>query len=297
MSPDYVTAYKISMRSSDWAFAFAGMIPLLLGALIAVGKYKLRWKQPRWVFVGACRVFGLVWCLTVGFSVISSDRKAITSYEQGKYSLVEGIVTDFRPMPYEGHQDECFSVGTHRFCYSDYGVSPGFHNAASHGGPIREGLPVRVAYLDGDILRLDVARGQAPTSNQATSTANFERRQSELRLQNDPFTQRMTTAFLIMAVLWTTWWNAQWKRLMRLWVKLPYRPITQYGFRGFFALSLIGSIVRLIEHLQNNPIHHRDMGSTLGLAGVLCLLVGMMTEVSLQLAKRRDRKDVSPITI
>ena len=65
----------------------------------------------------------------------------------------------------------------------------------------------------------------------------------------------------------------------------------------FFALSLIGSIVSLIEQLQNHPLHHRDAGSTLGLAGVLCLLIGMMTEVSLQLAKRRDRKDVSPITI
>lgn len=33
-------------------------------------------------------------------------------------------------MPYEGHQDECFSAQDQRFCYSDYEIAPGFHNAA-----------------------------------------------------------------------------------------------------------------------------------------------------------------------
>jgi hypothetical protein len=45
-----------------------------------------------------------------------------------------------------------------RFQYSDYVITAGFNNTSSHGGPIREGLPVRIWYLDGEILRLDIAK-------------------------------------------------------------------------------------------------------------------------------------------
>ena len=61
-------------------------------------------------------------------------------------------------MPYAGHSDESFVVGGRRFSYSDFVVTSGFHNAASHGGPIREGLYVRVTYLGNLILRLEIAQ-------------------------------------------------------------------------------------------------------------------------------------------
>ena len=69
------------------------------------------------------------------------------AFRAGQYSLVEGTVADFHPMPYEGHNEECFTVEDQRFCYSDYVVTPGFHNTASHGGPIPAGIHVRIAYL------------------------------------------------------------------------------------------------------------------------------------------------------
>jgi len=61
-------------------------------------------------------------------------------------------------MPYTGHQDETFTVNGVRFSYSDFGVTCGFNNSASHGGPIREGLQVRIHYVGNAILRLEVAR-------------------------------------------------------------------------------------------------------------------------------------------
>ena len=51
---------------------------------------------------------------------------------------------------------ESFAVGGHRFSYSDYVVTSGFHNTASHGGPIHDGLDVRVSYLGNLILRLEI---------------------------------------------------------------------------------------------------------------------------------------------
>ena len=54
-------------------------------------------------------------------------------------------------------------MGAVRFQYSDFMYSGGFNNTASHGGPIRPGLQVRVCYLPGPsddenvILRLEAA--------------------------------------------------------------------------------------------------------------------------------------------
>ncbi|GAC1417844.1 MAG: hypothetical protein NVSMB69_18760 [Novosphingobium sp.] len=51
---------------------------------------------------------------------------------------------------------EHFDVAGVTFSYSDYVITAGFNNSASHGGPIREALPVRICHRDGEILRLEV---------------------------------------------------------------------------------------------------------------------------------------------
>jgi hypothetical protein len=51
-----------------------------------------------------------------------------------------------------------FRVGDVRFAYSDFRVSCGFNNTTSHGGPVREGLHVRIHYVEGIILKFEVAR-------------------------------------------------------------------------------------------------------------------------------------------
>lgn len=81
-----------------------------------------------------------------------------SALRQGKIGIVEGKVENFVPMPYKGHAVESFTVSGKRFEYSDYMASPGFRQTASHGGPIREDLNVRVFFLDSLIARLDVAK-------------------------------------------------------------------------------------------------------------------------------------------
>ena len=65
---------------------------------------------------------------------------------------------DFVPMPYTGHASERFAVGGKTFSYSDYILTGCFNNAASHGGPIKAGLTVRVSYVGNCIVRLEVAQ-------------------------------------------------------------------------------------------------------------------------------------------
>jgi hypothetical protein len=88
----------------------------------------------------------------------TSRERVLGWLREGHVQVTEGPVTDFVPMPYEGHALEKFTVRGHTFTYSDYILTPGFHNTASHGGPIREGLNVRVSFAGNLILRLEVAQ-------------------------------------------------------------------------------------------------------------------------------------------
>jgi hypothetical protein len=174
MTPQYVTVYQIA---ADQAYSSPadlvklvpvvfGIVALACGVTLFVRKTPLHWKPLRWFFAASLCVFGLFFlCIPVP-RLLRLDSEALSTFQKGSYQIAEGQVTKFDPMPYDGHKNECFSVEEKRFCYSDYGAHPGFHNTASHGGPIRSGLQVRIAFMPVShrgniILRLEVAREQA----------------------------------------------------------------------------------------------------------------------------------------
>lgn len=74
-----------------------------------------------------------------------------------------GPITDFHPMPSSGHPDESFIVQGARFEYSENEVTAGFNGTVAVGGPLREGLLVRIWHVNGEILRLDVKKGPTPS--------------------------------------------------------------------------------------------------------------------------------------
>ncbi len=180
MNPSYVTVYQIS---SDPAYASFARIDLcfrlsifliglgvLIAGLILLTRRAIfhRGKVP-WVIAVLFCVSGGATLLIAGLPHrMRGDEKALAACERGNYKTVEGTVMEFDPMPVEGHKRECFTVQTTRFCYSDYMIEPGFRNAASHGGPIRSGLRVRIAYTStalpavprNMILRIQVAVNQ-----------------------------------------------------------------------------------------------------------------------------------------
>lgn len=81
----------------------------------------------------------------------------------GRCAVVEGAVTAFSPMPPNEHAEEFFSVAGVRFGYSRVLLAPEFHATAIDGGPIREGLRVRITHFEGKILRLEVASAATTT--------------------------------------------------------------------------------------------------------------------------------------
>jgi hypothetical protein len=147
-----------------WFPAF-GLVFVAIGALLVFAPDFMADILPCGFQGRARRIFSL---LFFGFAVLWTLVSFVTTFvsyvvvaydlASGHCSVVEGQVTDFRPMPYEGHSGESFVVSGQRFSYSDYVVTSGFHNAASHGGPIREGRYVRVSFRGNLIARLEVAR-------------------------------------------------------------------------------------------------------------------------------------------
>jgi hypothetical protein len=277
MAPDYVTVYQISKESSDWSFALVGFIPLIAGLIILVGKRRFKWKKPHWLLPIFFCGFGVLWLYAAGMGVL----QALSGYQKGDYLVVEGQVTDFHPMPYEGHQMECFTVQEQHFCYSDYVMDPGFRHTASHGGPIRSGLQVRIAYTGGTILRLDIPRAQAPTAAESSATVKANEKEWQARSERDPIKQRMNTAFLFAAVCITLWWNLQWKRVMQFWLQPPNRRATQYGFRVFFALNLMGAIGALIRQLRLHPLTRETFFPTIEVTAVMLAVTGAMSAFAL----------------
>ena len=110
------------------------------------------WKLAAMSFV----ILGSMWTLIV-FGVTFGDyAQAHKIYRNDEFYVVEGVVANFRPMPTQAHQEECFSVEDRIFCYSDSVITSGFNQTSIHGGPIHEGLPVRIEYVGDTILRLEV---------------------------------------------------------------------------------------------------------------------------------------------
>jgi LPXTG-motif cell wall-anchored protein len=127
----YQVAFDLAQKSSQWWFPAVGLILLIAGAvMIWLGRRK-HWPLSRRVFGYFMAVLACVWS-AFAFSRTYGEYASLRSdYRKGQFSIVEGQVTNFHPMPYESHQDERFSVQAQTFCYSDYVITGGFRNTAS----------------------------------------------------------------------------------------------------------------------------------------------------------------------
>jgi len=161
---EYRTAFDIAVTGyKSWSFPARGLIFVALGGvLLARREHRPAWLRslPRpgvafgLVFLG----FAVVWTCIAFLSTYGEYARLNRAIKSGDVGVVEGVVSQFTPMPATGHGMERFCVGDVCFEYSDYAVTNGFNHTSSHGGPIRQGLPVRVTYDGNKIVKLEVAR-------------------------------------------------------------------------------------------------------------------------------------------
>lgn len=247
----YVTVFEITQNPGRWELPAVGLILIAVAlALIKIGRKwprLLRARYAGWILLPSGFVFT---CLT-WYGAYSCYDKWTEWYRAGNYFIVEGPVEDFHPMPYEGHQDECFRARNRRFCYSDYIVQPGFHQSASHGGPTREGLPVHIAFYEGQILRLAIREDRVPSKAELSAYAAAQKADSLRKNEKDPRVDRMTLGFLFAAVVITLCWNLDWQHSMRSWIRRgpPYSRFWEKAFRLFFLADFIGSVYELVRQI------------------------------------------------
>lgn len=285
----YRVVFDLSQKSFQWWFPAFGMIFILIGSVMTWWGRRKRWPFSR-RFAGYFMIgFACVWS-SVAFGGIFTEYLNLRSkYRQGQFSVVEGYVTNFRPMSYEGHKNECFSVRSETFCYSDYTITAGFNNSASRGGPIREGLPVRLSYIGNTIVRLEVRSDALPNATERTASAQAARRDWQQREERDPVVDRTTLGFAAAAVFLTAWWNLQPQRFIRFWLKPPYKPSTVILFRLFFAANLVGAVSQLVRQVDR---HHRAMSQYRAAAEVAAAgiaVIWVMVTVMFWFAHRRDQ--------
>jgi hypothetical protein len=137
-----------------------------LGVVVGLGLMAFRKQLPGWwgkhprassAFAFISFGFSLFLLLAVFITTFLGYTHLKNALLNGQAKVVEGPVSQFVPMPFSGHSKERFCVRETCFEYSDFVITPGFNNTASHGGPIRETLPVRVTFVGRTIVRLEVA--------------------------------------------------------------------------------------------------------------------------------------------
>jgi hypothetical protein len=148
---NYTTVFDVSQNGyAAWWFPAAGLIVVVLCVIFA--------ERMRRVSIAFC----LLWTVSVFAATFTDYRAALSKLREGNYAIVEGPVTDFAKLPKGGRwtdqKAETFVVDGQRFTYHGAVVTAGFHQMASQGGPIHEGLQVRITYSGSEILRLEIAR-------------------------------------------------------------------------------------------------------------------------------------------
>ncbi|HXC16558.1 MAG TPA: hypothetical protein VNV60_03870 [Holophagaceae bacterium] len=153
---------------SAWFPAF-GLIFFLIGAVLAIiNRTRAKRGDPAisnnsgtpapflpWLSMG----FSLLWSLATFSSTYGDYRHLRDALNQGGCQKVDGQIEHFHPANDEGRGrqiEESFDVQGAHFSYSAAGVSAGFNQIQAHGGPLKEGLRVRIYAFQGQIARLEI---------------------------------------------------------------------------------------------------------------------------------------------
>jgi hypothetical protein len=98
---------------------------------------------------------GFVLSLVLLLGHYSEYYRAKKALQTGHYEVIEGTVKNFVPMPPGGHSTESFDIDKTSFRYGSGRGSIVFNSESNHGY-VHDGVQVRIAYKDEDILRVEV---------------------------------------------------------------------------------------------------------------------------------------------
>jgi hypothetical protein len=156
--PSYRLVFDATQKYGDRTalaigFTLAVLVAFVVGATFVA--YAIRRGHHRRLLsaLGAASIL-LVLIGAVGVSLVSVWTVASTAASADETAravdaspVVEGVVENFHPMPSGGHDTERFDVSGVHFEYSHWGMTQGFNQDVTVGGPVRNGLYVRIHYV------------------------------------------------------------------------------------------------------------------------------------------------------
>src|SRR5256885_15442099 len=165
---DYQVVYDVTQQPWPWPGPAIGLAFVAFAILMWRIRDRLPWRGPfrtspaaRKAWAAMCLAVSILWTAVAIPGTLGPYLKAQRALRDGRASVVEGRVQNFHPMPYSGHDTERFTVGDVHFAYTDYAIGTGFMHTSSHGGPIREGLRVRIHFIGSRepmIVKLEIAQ-------------------------------------------------------------------------------------------------------------------------------------------
>jgi len=160
---DYVVVFDVGVQGyQTWRYAAAPIVFAIVMAGFAVlpSSYLSRFGRPSPGFYRLVIALAATALLAHGVQLLTETRREYNSLSTAlrtkHYSVVEGTVADFVPGGPGGHGDETFRVGVVRFRYSAAMITSAFHRTKPYGGPIRDGVNVRIASVNGALVRVEV---------------------------------------------------------------------------------------------------------------------------------------------
>ena len=167
---EWVTIWDVALEPFRWGDAGEGLVALAAVAIGVAAGGALRGRSRSGAALAV--MASLVLAGTVLWSSFDHLRRhracaEASRLEQGR--VIEGVVHDLRPLNsyWQRPTDETFTVGGERVRFPLVANGCGYHRTTLEGGPIREGLRLRLWQWNGQIVRIDAGREALLGASQA----------------------------------------------------------------------------------------------------------------------------------
>jgi hypothetical protein len=167
---NYETIYEVTSENMLNLYDFVPVFMAIAGIYMFIDALRNKGEDK-----DSSNLFTAVWSFSFGiiftvfsfFSLPNSIKKyndVMQIYQENQYETVEGKIENFESLLKRGIGRDSFTVSGIAFKYSDYllGGYYGFHNTASHGGPITgNGQEFRIGFIteaNGDNIILKIEK-------------------------------------------------------------------------------------------------------------------------------------------
>jgi hypothetical protein len=161
MAGTYHVEFESSYFSNGWLLICLVCVSIGLGVVIAAVIGRLRLKER-----GGCGIaFIALWCtFWLSFSLwwlvntVITGWNYTTALRDGRCKIIEGTVEVLYEQPYSGHAPgDRIRIDGQEFQFSYYTAALSYSRTIAHGGVLRDGTKARLHYLDGAILKVEIA--------------------------------------------------------------------------------------------------------------------------------------------